>query len=674
MLLQEIGVTARKESQFKEKHIFSVEDLMLYLPYKYIDGTSVTGLLPHDQISCVIVLVNSVHYYVSEKTKRSSWNANCSLVPTGENIRVTWWNQDYRGDEIQRKRGQQVLLVGHATYNEQYKNYQFSNPNVFDEAINEAKRLYPMYSKIPQMAQDYLEKQMEKAFSALPAYPENLPNETIRSLGLLSMTDALYNVHFPSSLAALQKGEERLLYNDMIYFALKVEWASRNSAKGSAFSIKTLSLFKQVRNSLPYTLTPDQDATITKMIEHVREGKRINALVQGDVGCGKTIVAFLMMVAFVGSGYQTVLMVPTQVLARQHYEDLVHLVEPFGYEVAYLGSELKASEKKKILQRIESGEVKFIVGTQSVIGKSVKYNNLALVITDKEHKFGVVQRTALVEKAAAGVHRISMSATPIPQSLAQVIYGNMVDLYTISTMPKGRKPVVTGIARNREAIYKFVISQVSKGHQVYIVCPRIDKREKKQMEGVKSVAETYEEYSQALSSYDINIRTLTGEDKKDKNYFEDTITQFKAGDIDVLISTLIIEVGINVPNATVMVITNAEQFGLSQLHQLRGRVGRSSLQSYCVLESEQRTEVGQQRLSAMCRTNSGFEIAAEDLKIRGAGDFIGTRQSGEDKYVSLMVAYPEIYKRCQKVAKELLDAETPCPMVLRALDDVEKDE
>lgn len=466
MLLQEIGVSSRKEAQFKKKGINSVEDLMLYLPYKYIDGSSVTGLLPHDQVSCIVVQVQSVSYYVSEKSGRSSWTAKCALVPTGENVRITWWNQDYKGTEIQATRGHHVFVVGRVTYNEQYNNYQISNPDVFDEAIAEAQKIYPVYSKIQGMSQDYLMKYIDKAFDAIPVFPEVLPLDIVRSMGLLPMTDALHYVHFPSSIQMLQKGEERLQYNDMIFFALKVEWDSRNSAKGSAFTIRTLSLLKQILSSLPYTLTPDQDSTIKKMIAHVREGKRINALVQGDVGCGKTIIAFLMMVAFVGSGYQTVLMAPTQVLARQHYEDLVNLVGPLGYEVVYLGSEVKGPEKRKIMKRIESGEVKFIVGTHSVIGKSVNYKNLALVITDEEHKFGVVQRTALVEKAAAGVHRISMSATPIPQSLAQVIYGNVIELYTVTTMPKGRKPVVTGIARSREAIYKFVVSQVRKKHQV----------------------------------------------------------------------------------------------------------------------------------------------------------------------------------------------------------------
>lgn len=258
-----------------------------------------------------------------------------------------------------------------------------------------------------------------------------------------------------------------------------------------------------------------------------------------------------------------------------------------------------------------------------------------------------------------------MSATPIPQSLAQVIYGSVVELYTINTMPQGRKPVITGIARSREAIYKFVISQVRKQHQIYVCCPFIDKKEK--MQGVKSVEEIEEEYTQALAAYGIRIKTLTGNDKED--YIEETINDFKEGNFDVLISTTLIEVGVNVPNATVMIITNAERFGLSSLHQLRGRVGRSSLQSYCVLESEMHTEVGQQRLDAMCRTTSGFNIALEDLKIRGSGDFIGTRQSGDNKYMTLMLSHPEEYKKVQLVAKELLDAEQTCPLVKKMLDD-----
>ena len=426
--------------------------------------------------------------------------------------------------------------------------------------------------------------------------------------------------------------------------------------------MKTMGAVNRIIESLPYELTADQKGAVDSMLTDARSGKRINALVQGDVGCGKTIVAFLLMTAFVDSGYQAVLMAPTQVLARQHYEDLKNLVEPLGYKVVFLGgSEMKAREKKAVLAAIAEGEADYIVGTHSVIAKDVVYKRLAVTVTDEEHKFGVAQRAALVEKAAAGVHNITMSATPIPRTLAQVVYGNAVQLYTIKTMPKGRVPVITGIATDENKVFRFIIKQAKQGHQTYVVCPMIDPSD--ELDGVKSVDEVSQVYEKALGPYGVRIATLTGRNSKKET--ETIISGFKNRDFDVLISTTVIEVGVNVPTATTMVVSNAERFGLSSLHQLRGRVGRSNLQSYCVLQSADQSEKGRQRLEAMVNTTNGFEIAEADLKIRGPGDFLGTRQNGENKYMALMLAYPDKYKYAQEIAKRILDDGKPCRMLSR---------
>lgn len=290
-------------------------------------------------------------------------------------------------------------------------------------------------------------------------------------------------------------------------------------------------------------------------ITDARSGKRINALVQGDVGCGKTIVAFLMMTAFVDSGYQAVLMAPTQVLARQHYEDLKDLVEPMGYKVVFLGgTEMKAKEKKSVLAAIANGDADYIVGTHAVIAKDVTYNRLAITVTDEEHKFGVAQRAALVE-AAAGVHNITMSATPIPRTLAQAVYGNAVQLYTIKTMPQGRKPVITGVATDEKKIFRFIINQAKQGHQTYVVCPMIDPND--DMSDVKSVDEVSRYYERIISPYGVRIAVLTGRNSKEET--EEIICGFKNHEFDVLITTTVIEVGVNVPSATVMVVSNAER-------------------------------------------------------------------------------------------------------------------
>lgn len=457
----------------------------------------------------------------------------------------------------------------------------------------------------------------------------------------------------PQNMQEVEDGKKRLLCDELLNFAVANEWNKRNSAIGSPFSIKTLKLYHDIVNSLPYQLTSDQSSAVKTMLAHAQEGKRINALVQGDVGCGKTIIAILMVAAFVGSGYQTVIMAPTQVLARQHYEDVAAIMEPYGIKVAYLGTDVKASEKKKIAKDIEEGSIKVIVGTQSVFGKNINYNNLALTVADEEHKFGVAQRNALTEKASAGVHSITMSATPIPRSLAQVIYGGNTQLYTIKTMPAGRKPVITGLATTKEKLFNFIIKEAKAGHQTYVVCPMIDAND--DMEGVRSVEEVSKEFLSRLAPHGIQIETLTGRDSKDKKKTEEIINRFKDGTASVLISTTVIEVGVNVPTATTMVIINAERFGLAALHQLRGRVGRGSYQSFCVLDAEHAGKEGRERLSILVNNSSGFEIAKEDLRLRGAGDFIGTRQSGDNKYLSLLLAYPDEYKKAQELAVELID-------------------
>lgn len=683
MELDALGISTQKKNQFINRGIQTVEDLVNYLPRRYKDFTRETGILSEDQVSCVVVKIDKVQSY---NTKTPMTMAFCTEVKTGAKVNVQWFNQLWMPARLTALIGQYVYLAGKASYNETYKNYTISSPELFEPNIQKGKRMYPVYRKITGMSMDYLSDSIQTALSLPEATEETCPRDILSRYGQVSRKEALRRLHFPANAEDVRVGQERILFDDLLFFAISTCWAERNSSRGSSFNIRTLRSYNTIRNNLPYELTDDQKKAIESMVEHARDGRRINALVQGDVGCGKSIIAFCLMAIMADSGYQSVLMAPTQVLARQHYEDLQKLMEPLGYKVGFLGgSKMKKAEKTKLLAAIKSGEINMVVGTHAVIGKTVEYNRLALTITDEEHRFGVQQRNALVEKAQEGVHAVTMSATPIPRSLAQVIYGDSVQLHTIEALPSGRKQVATGIAHGRKKIYRFIVREAIKGHQAYVVCPMIDRND--DMEGVKSVEEVSAEFRQGLayenlpalndpkSNVDyqaligdkrICIETLTGKD--DKKRTEDVISRFKKGEVDVLISTTVIEVGVNVPTATLMVITNAERFGLASLHQLRGRVGRSSLQSYCVLESNTQTEDGAARLKAMCEISNGFKIAEADLKLRGAGDFLGTQQSGDNKYMALMLAYPEKYREVQEIAKELLDrGEDCCPLVEVAL-------
>lgn len=658
MELSHLGVTPRKERQFRKRGIESVEDLIEFLPRRYLDCSVETGILPEDKISCLVVKIKNISINYGRTTNVVGYG---TIIATGEEISIWWFQQAYLYDKLHTFIGLNAFVAGKVRYNEKYQSYSISSPVVFEPACK-GKGIYPVYPKIPGMGEEYLRERISNAFDIGTIFKETIPQEIIQTNHLPIRREALYRLHFPKTMAQVEQGRDRLIFDDLLYFALQKEKADRESAVGSPFQIKSYRLVRQIRDHLPYTLTSDQLAAIGGLFNAVKQGKRLNALVQGDVGCGKTIVAFLLMAGFVESGYQALIMAPTQVLAHQHMEDLKALVEPYGYKVAYLSSEQKQAEQKKIKDEIAMGKVRFIVGTSSLLGKDVEYHNLALIVTDEEHRFGVLQRTSLVEKAAAGVHAVMMSATPIPRSLAQVLYGNRVQLQTIRSMPVGRKPVITGLQSDRMHILRFVRTQVQKyHHQVYVVCPMIDANEN--IEGVRSVEEVSAEYHQMLEPYGVRIATLTGRDKKGQ--VDTTIQGFRRGDIDVLISTTVIEVGVNVPNATAIIITNAERFGLSSLHQLRGRVGRSNLQSFCVLESSGATPEGQMRLEAMCQTTDGFQIAEADLKIRGAGDLLGTKQSGENRYISLILAYPERYKRAQSIASEMLDDGISCALLER---------
>lgn len=580
--------------------------------------------------------------------------ALCSEVISGTYVHVAWFNSDWFYPTLMTMIGKQVFISGKAVWSQQYANYSITQPAVFSADIEAGMRIYPVYSKIAGMSDEYLSAKLNTALKTSVASEEIVPEYLAKKRSLKNMMQTYSDLHFPKTMEDIESSKTRLMYNDMLYFALHTELTRRESSVGSQFGIKTTALMKKIISALPYELTSDQQKVVSEMVEWAREGKRINALLCADVGLGKTICVMLMAAAFIGSGYQAIMMAPTQVLAGQHYNQAKELFEPFGISVAYVGGEkLRKSEQTRLLNSISDGSTQLIIGTHSVISDSIKYKNPAIVIADEEHRFGVMQRGALVKKASEGVHSITMSATPIPRTLANTIYGNDVQVYTINTRPNGRKPVITGCASSREKIYRFLAREISAGRQAFIVCPMIEKSDSESMENVRSVEEIYEEYSAALNPAGVTLATLTG-----RNTGEETakiIEEFKTGKIDVLVATTIVEVGVDVPNASVIIISNAERFGLSQLHQLRGRVGRGSHQSYCILDSSAKDGPAAERLNALCSTNDGFLIAEADLKLRGAGDFLGTKQSGANKYISLVMANPDMYRQASEDAKELLD-------------------
>ncbi|MGN0179102.1 MAG: ATP-dependent DNA helicase RecG, partial [Monoglobaceae bacterium] len=567
---------------------------------------------------------------------------------TNEKVDVMWFHQLYKKDFLDTMYGQKVLCCGRLSKNVYNKSFYFANPQVFTSKITDDEIIFPVYSKITGMSDDYFKKTLDAAISKI-SVSDYLDEQTRKEFRLCEYNGEYFRkIHQPKSQDEINECKRRKIFDDLFYFASKL-YTEANEQTDSPFKANSSENTYKILGTLPFELTDDQKNVMSKIKARIESGKRLNALVQGDVGSGKTIVAFFSMLLMAENGYQSVLMAPTKVLAEQHYADLCKLCEGSIFEgrIVYLSSGMKTKERREKLEKIANGDALLIIGTHSVLSETINYWTLGLVVVDEEHKFGVVQREQLAENAEQGVHMITMSATPIPRSLASVLYGANKDIFTISQLPNGRKPVITNIIEDDNKIFEFVKSQIKQGRQAYIVCPLIDNETSVD---AKSVEDEIKDIELAfVNEPEINIASVTGKTKTEDA--ERILNDFKDNKIQILISTTVIEVGVNVPNATVMVIRDAQRFGLSQLHQLRGRVGRGNYQSYCILSSHEKDN---SRLNVMCETNDGFKIAEADLKNRGTGDLLGTLQSGQNRYVELALLYPKFYEKVKRKVQYLI--------------------
>ena len=463
--------------------------------------------------------------------------------------------------------------------------------------------------------------------------------------------------HWPKNYWQVLKARERAKVEDLLYFALKLELSSKRNADIHGIALNNFSLMNKYVKSLPYELTGDQKKCVNAVCKKINSRVPVNALVQGDVGTGKTADAFCLLLLACASGYQAALAAPYTTLASQHYRDMKEIADMLGLNAVFLTSDVKGKKKKEALEKIRTGDAQIVIGTHSIFSSDVEYKNLALIITDEEHKFGVVHRESFREKALKGFHQITMSATPIPKSIAATLYDDSMDVISIVEKPANRIPVQTAVCKKDETALKFMASQIKDGHQCYVVCPAIEKNEK--LDKMASIAEKEKTYRKYLEDRGMSLAVVTGKLKAEEK--QHIMEDFTNGKIDVLMATTVIEVGINVPNATVITITGADRFGFSTLHQLRGRVGRGKFKSYCIIQTEESNE----KLDFMCTTTNGFEIAEKDLELRGPGSMFGERQSGDNYYVSLMLDNQELFKKIKKTAKGLCESATGKDIVRR---------
>ena len=631
------GVGPKVAYKLNKLGIFTAQDLMMYFPKKHIDYSSRTLIrdLKEGQTTTVFGFIKSVSSFNTRN------NLSVTRVVIGDEsgrFELSFFNAKGNRYLLQRMKTQfpqnaGIMVSGVVKMNNYSGQLTMDKPTYsimtgeFKEDANSnlnIARIVPIYT----ICEDLSIKTLRKAiFNAIELYKNDIKNivpDFIRErLGIMNKKDAVKQIHFPETMNDLEHARFSLIFEELFLIQLKLIRLRENTAKTtSAYNLQVHKdgLVQKFIAGLPFELTSGQKQAVNEILQDMNSDAPMQRLLQGDVGSGKTVVATIMLLAAVENGYQGALMAPTEILAQQHYNNLVQWLTPLGLSVGlFLGSQGK-KVRQKFETDLKNGQMNIAVGTHALIQENVDFNNLGAIVVDEQHRFGVKQRNILKRKSQ-NPQMLTMTATPIPRTLALTVHGDL-DLTVINELPKGRKPIKTILTGSHRQVWDLIKQEVESGRQAYIVYPLIDESETLSAKAATIEAEKLQQ--EIFPQFKIGL--LHGKLKNDEK--EEVMKDFKDGKYDILVSTTVVEVGVDVPNATVMVIENAERFGLSQLHQLRGRVGRSSLQSYCVLITSSRSQETRERLGFMTETNDGFVIAEKDLQLRGPGEFLGTRQSG----------------------------------------------
>lgn len=616
-------ITAKQLSNLKSLGINTVYDLIYYFPRAYDDRTNIKKIGELKFNEYVVIKANVMS--VVNLTVRSGKKIVKAMVSDGTGImEILWFGMPYIKKSL--KIGEEYLFIGQT---KKSTVFQLINPEykLFSgqQKVSESEIL-PIYSSNKNITQNSLRKLVEKFLvNFLNYFEENIPKKLIKEYKIMERKSAIKNIHYPVSMKEIEEAKRRFAIEELLILELgilKNRFIIENSNSKNYEVEGKKEKVREFLSQLTFNLTNAQKKVIKEIYDEISNGKIVNRLIQGDVGSGKTVVAMVMLIYMAENGYQGALMAPTEILANQHYLGIKERLEKIGLRVELLTSSIKGKKKNEILEGIANGDVDIVIGTHSLIEDDVIFKKLGLIVIDEQHRFGVNQRNKLREKGFLG-NLLVMSATPIPRSLALSIYGDL-DLSIIDELPPGRTPIKTKWIANDEDLekmYNFIYKKVNTGNQAYFVAPLIETSDKM---ALKSVDKVSEEIERKFSNKKIGI--IHGKMKAKEK--DEVMLKFKNKEYDILIATTVIEVGIDVPTSTIMIIYNAERFGLSALHQLRGRVGRGSKQSYCFLISNSTTENSKQRLSIMEKTEDGFRIAEEDLKLRNSGEIFGLRQSG----------------------------------------------
>ena len=646
------GIGQQRANALAKLGISTLRDLISYFPRTYEDRTKTVPIaaLQSGEAACIHAIV--ANEPTLSRVRRGMELVKLRIVDDSGSIDVTYFNQNYVREQL--KKGQSYIFFGKVTLDG--LRFTMSNPLFEPEAAPATLtgRIVPIYRLTAGISQKMLISAVRRGFDECSnCLPDALPSDVAEKAQLCKVPYAYENIHFPADFGALELARRRLIFEELFVLSCALSKMKNSHEKRSGIIVSTPRL-ERFYSQLPFLLTNAQKRAIADCTGDMCSGTAMNRLIQGDVGSGKTIVAAACIWCAHEGGLQSAFMAPTEILANQHFQTFSELLCPLGIKVVKITGSMTAKQKREALAQIKEGEANLVVGTHALLSDNVEFNRLALVVTDEQHRFGVNQRAALIAKGESP-HTLVMSATPIPRTLALIIYGDL-DVSIIDELPPGRQKVDTFAVNEemRERINGFMRKQVEQGRQVFVVCPAIDENEERPQE-----LKNAKEYSLELQTTvfpDLQIGCIHGKMKaaeKDK-----TMQAFVTGETQILVSTTVIEVGVDVPNASLMVIENAERFGLSQLHQLRGRVGRGVHKSYCVLFSDSESEISKSRLKVMEQTNDGFKISEEDLKLRGPGDFFGSRQHGlPEMHIADLCTDIRILHDAQEAAQELLKSD-----------------
>lgn len=663
------NVGPRFLTKLKKLEVETVKDLLWHFPTRYEDFSQIykiADLIPHQEAT--------IQGVVKEIGGRRTWRRHLFIVEAlvsddSGSIRVVWFNQPYIRNVL--RPGRVANFSGKVTSGEDelYLSNPIYEPISVGHETKHTGRIVPVYPETKGLTSKGLRYLIKPILDAIKKLPEAIPQEILKQESLSEINTALHNIHFPPSLDEALAAKKRFAFEDLFFLQLYNIEQRLRLAKEKATSIDTnVEKIKKLIGTLPYELTPSQKKSLWEIMQDISKPTPMNRLLQGDVGSGKTIVAAIAAIITARAGYQTAFMAPTEILARQHYHTFAKFFKDFEHGVGLLtggearacyGHEMETSLKKpSLLQEITDKKIRIVIGTHALIQKNIAFSNLTLVVVDEQHRFGVEQRATLTKNKTLVPHFLSMSATPIPRTLSLTLFGDL-DLSLITELPKDRQPIITKVVApaNREKAYAFIRGQVKKGRQAFVICPRIEPNQELGIRNqelgkleFKSVKEEYEKLSKKVFP-DLRVAMLHGKLRpKEKEQIMSAFAKASADKnerIDILVATSVVEVGVDIPNATIMMIEGADRFGLAQLYQFRGRVGRGTHQSFCFLFTDSSSATTHRRLKSIVEAKNGFELAEKDLAIRGPGQFLGAGQSGMPDIAMKALQNPELVKRAR---------------------------